>query len=208
MYSAVGHGEEDHYGVHGPYWQMVNPLHITIPDFENDLSPTNTSALVVDGDAQFYGSMSVLADDNEGDNAHLAVGAVLPPAFRATIPTGSLLLDGDGGGRLYASTSAKVAPIFVHHAACKVPSGQTRGTARVKLPHAYLVGTVGGHASSAGAMPPTALYVESADLGATGGTDEFTLHCEAFVAPQAGTTYIYTAQLVFYHPVLSTVTGA
>lgn len=199
MYSVVGRGEEDDFGLSGPYWRMLNPLHI-LADFEGGASSTNKSALVVDGESQFYGSVSILAEDWEGDNPHLAIGATPPPIFRETIPAGSLLLDGEGGGRLYASTAAKVPPILRVSAACEVPSGKTQGETRITLQHAYLFGTVGGHTSSSGAMPPTGLYVEGLEPGE--GT-EFVLHCQAFAAPGAGNAYIYTAQVTFYHAVMA-----
>ena len=199
MYSVVGRGEEEDFGLSGPYWRMLNPLHI-LADFEGGASSINKSALVVDGESQFYGSVSILAEDWEGDNPHLAIGTTPPPVFRETIPAGSLLLDGEGGGRLYASTVAKVPPILRVSAACKVPSGRTRGRTRITLEHAYLFGMVGGHTSSSGAMPPTGLYVEGLDPA--GGT-EFVLRCQAFAAPVAGTAYIYTAELAFYHAVVA-----
>jgi hypothetical protein len=135
------------------------------------------------------------------DNRDLLVGATPPEDFRATIPAGSLLVNGDAGGRMYASTSAKVAPIHRLTVDCVVSNGQTEGTVTITLAHAYLFGMIGGHDSSSGAMPPTGLYVDSADP-TTGGTD-FNLHCKAFAAPPAGTTYIYTAQVAFYHPALA-----
>jgi hypothetical protein len=199
MYSAVGQGADDDYGLEGPYWRMLNPLHI-VADFELGAVSYNKSALVVDGESQFYGSVSILSEDLEQDNSHLAIGATPPSEFRATIPGGSLLLDGDAGGRLYASTSGKVAPIHRATVTCEVPSGETKGTAAVTLAHAYLFGMVGGHASSGSALPPTGLYVDSVDPA--GGTD-FTLHCEAFAAPGTGEIFTYTAQLVFYHPILA-----
>lgn len=201
MYSAIGHGAEDDFGLDVPYWRMLNPLHI-LADFEDGSTSVNKSALVVDGESRFYGSVTIISEDAEGDNSHLAIGADPPAAFRSTIPAGSLLLDGEGGGRMYASTAAKVAPILRMTVTCEVLGGQTLGVAQITLPHAYLFGMVGGHASSAGAMPPTALYVEGADPA--GGTD-FTLHCEALRAPQVGKTFTYSVRLVFYHPVLAEV---
>lgn len=200
----------------GSYWNFAHPVNI---DPGVDEEGYRLLAFKTEGDANIHGSVyAVRSYLNDTETPpHIAIGRAVPPAkLRQRIHPGSLLIDGEntlnegvagglgqGKGRLYASTTQEVLPVYTVVSTCTVNAGQTTGTATISLPYGYLFGMVGGYTSSSQSgttpFPPTSLLVTTAS--ASGMT--FLLKCEAYQAPSAGDTYSYTANVAFFHPILA-----